>query len=154
VSEAHARQPRWDPDERGIGAGDARAHLRRLDALRAAADEDGWVAEEPEAHLLPHLRRHVDEDTVWAITRTETEADGTFVVELRWNGPADAGRSQVRVAAYGLIGAIAESTTAIIELDDPGGQTFEVVTGMLPDQTAFASHGHTVRLRLARQAPR
>ena len=154
MPEARARPPRWDPDERGIGAGDARAHLGGLDALRDAAGQDGWVAEEPEAHLLPHIRRHVDEDAVWEITRTETESDGTFVVELRWNGPEDAGRAQIRVAAYALIGTVAESTTAIIEADDPDGQTFEVVTGMLPDQTAFASHGHTLRLQIARQAPR
>jgi hypothetical protein len=29
---------------------------------------------------------------------------------------------------------------------------FEVVTGMLADQTGFASHGHTLRLRIDRPA--
>ena len=49
------RPPRWDPDERGIGVGDARAHRDVIDALRRAAVEPGWVAEDPEKHLGPHV---------------------------------------------------------------------------------------------------
>jgi hypothetical protein len=146
--EARARPPRWDPDESGIGIGTARAHLVRLDALRAAAAEEGWVSEEPEAHLLPHIRRHVGDGTRWAIDGTATEPDGTFVVDLRWVGAADAGPGAIRAAAYALIGVIAEGTTAIAEVRESEGVTFEVVTGMLADQTHFASHGHTLRLRI------
>ena len=119
ASEARARPPRWDPDERGIGVGDARAHLDRLDALRAAADQEGWVAEEPEAHLLPHIVRHVGAGAPWALEATATEPDGTFVVELRWTGPAEADRRTVRIAAYALIGVIAEGITAIAESAEP-----------------------------------
>jgi hypothetical protein len=148
MSEARARPPRWDPDERGIGVGDARAHLARLDALRAAADQDGWVAEEPEAHLLPHILRHVGDGAPWAIDGTSTEPDGTFVVDLRWIGPADADRRSIRAAAYELIGVVAEGTTEIAEVQGPDRHAFEVVTGMLADQTEFASHGHTLRLMI------
>ena len=35
ASDALVRPPRWDPDERGIGVADARAHLARLDGLHA-----------------------------------------------------------------------------------------------------------------------
>jgi hypothetical protein len=146
--EALARPPRWDPDERGSGVADASAHLERLDALRAAAAADGWVAEEPEARLLPHIRRHVDDGAPWAIDGTATEPDGTFVVDLRWTGAADAGPGTIRAAAYGLIGFVAEGTTAVAEVRGPDGPTFEVVTGLLADQTHFASHGHTLRLRI------
>ena len=148
MSETRARPPRWDPDERGIGVADARAHLARLDALRAAAAEDGWIAEEPEAHLLPHIRRHVEEDGQLAIDGTATEPDGTFVVDLRWTGPADADRVTIRVAAYGLIGSVAEGISAIAEVREPTFLVFEVVTGMLAGESAFASHGHTLRLRI------
>ena len=48
---------RWDTDDRGTGVGDARALLPEARRLLAAMDADGWVAEEPEAHLLPHLHR-------------------------------------------------------------------------------------------------
>ena len=55
-----AAQPRWDPDERGHRRRRrARRNSRRLDALRLAADETGWVAEDPKSHLMPHLARHV-----------------------------------------------------------------------------------------------
>ena len=70
------------------------------------------------------------------------------MVELRWTGPADAGRGTIQVAAYALIGVVAEGTTAIAEIAEPRGPTFEVVTGLLADQTQFASHGHTLRLRI------
>jgi hypothetical protein len=146
ASDALVRPARWDPDERGIGVADARAHLARLDALRAAADADGWVAEEPEAHLLPHIVRHVADGAPFALQEATTGSDGTFVVVVRWTGPIDPGRGTVRRAAYGLIGVIAESTTAIVQTDDQGRQVFEVVTGMLADQSQFASHGHTLRL--------
>lgn len=148
MSEARARPPRWDPDERGIGVADARAHLVRLDALRAAAAEDGWVAEEPEAHLLPHIRRHVDDGGELAIDGTATEPDGTFVVDLRWIGAADANRGTIRVATYGLIGSVAEGISAIAEVREAEALVFEVVTGMLAGESAFAPHGHTLRLRI------
>ena len=146
ASDALVRPPRWDPDERGIGVADGRAHLARLDALRAAADEDGWVAEEPEAHLLPHIVRLTADGAPFALQEATTDPDGTFVVVVRWTGPVDAGRGAVRTAAYGLIGVIAESTTVIFQTDDQGRQVFDVVTGMLAGQSQFASHGHTLRL--------
>jgi hypothetical protein len=151
ASDTPVRPPRWDPDERGIGVADARAHLARLDGLRAAADADGWVAEEPEVHLLPHIVRHLADGAPFVLQGTTTDPDGTFVVVLRWTGPVDAGRGTVRTAAYALVGVIAESTTAIIQSDDDQGrQRFEVVTGELADQSRFASHGHTLRLVIDR----
>ena len=153
ASDAAGRPARWDPDERGIGVADARAHLERLDALRAAAAEDGWVAEEPELHLLPHIVRHLADGAPFSLEGAATDPDGTFVVVVRWTGPVDAGRGNVRTAAYALIAVIAESTTAITQNDDgQGRQVFEVVTGMLADQTRFASHGHTLRLVIDRSA--
>ena len=149
ASEALGRPPRWDPDERGIGVADARAHLERLDGLRAAAAEDGWVAEEPEVHLLPHIVRHLADGAPFTLEGATTDPDGTFVVAVRWIGPFDAGRGTVRTAAYALIGGIAESTTAITQTDDDQGRrVFEVVTGMLAGESPFAPHGHTLRLRI------
>ncbi len=71
-------------------------------------------------------------------------------MELSWTGSAGADRRTIRIAAYGLIGAIAEGITAIAEVSRPAsdGLAFEVVTGMPADQTEFAPHGHTLRLTL------
>ena len=110
---AGAGGPRWDPDDRGIGVGDARAHLDHLDRLRDAADTDGWVAEDPAAHLLPYLERAVPAGSGWAIDAT-TDHDGAFVVDLRWTGEVGPDRQTVRAAAYALIGSVAgvASTTS------------------------------------------
>lgn len=150
MPDAVARAPRWDPDERGIGVGDARTHIETLDALRLAAAEAGWIAEEPEAHLLPHILRHIAQGSPWVIESTSTEPDGTFVIVTRWTGPADTELRTIRAAAYGLIGVIAETTTAVHERQDPHGVVIDVVTGMLPGETEFASHGHTLRLSIRR----
>jgi hypothetical protein len=101
VSDAGRSRPRWDPDDQGVGVGDARAHLATLGALRAVADRVGWVAESPETHLLPRLT------------------------------------------------VIAETTSLIRETRGPDGDPmFEVMTGLLQDDTRFATHGHTLQLRV------
>jgi len=48
---------RWDTDERGRGVASAGAYLAHADALRGAMAEPDWVAEDPDQHLLPHVRR-------------------------------------------------------------------------------------------------
>ncbi len=147
------RLPRWDPDERGAGVADASAHLATLDALRAAAARPDWVAEEPEAHLLPHLRSAVAADgATLAIDAATTDPDGTFVVEARWIGDAVDARA-AQVAAFALIATIIESTTAIHMRHDADADVYEVVTGDLPGESRFATHGHTLRVRVV-GAPR
>jgi len=143
------RRPRWDPDERGIGVADAREHLATLDALRAAADEDGWVAEEPEKHLLPHLVEFARTGPDLGIESATAAADGSYEIVTRWVGPPDPDRRTVRAAAFSLIGVVAEVSTAVHETRGPDDEAvFEVITGLLPGDTGFASHGHTVRLRV------
>jgi hypothetical protein len=147
------RAPRWDPDERGTGVADASAHLATLDALREAAARPDWVAEEPEAHLLPHLRSAVAADgATLAIDAATTDPDGTFVVEARWIGDAEDARA-ARVAALALVATVVESTTAIHLRHAADADVYEIVTGELPGDSTFATHGHTLRLRVV-GAPR
>ena len=142
-------RPRWDPDDRGVGVGDARAHLATLDALRDVADRDGWVAESPETHLLPRLSEYAAGSAPLGIEATRTEPDGTFAVDARWVSEPDPESWQVRAAAVALIGVVAETSSLVHERrDDDGVAIFDVVTGLLPDDTAFATHGHTLRLRV------
>ncbi|MCU1424991.1 MAG: hypothetical protein JWM51_1282, partial [Microbacteriaceae bacterium] len=75
----------------------------------------------------------------------EVLADGTFEVGLV--APPDLNRRLLRVAAWRLIGAVAESATNVREVSDQAGVTFEVVTGTPGDPDGFATHGHTLRLR-------
>jgi hypothetical protein len=140
------RPPRWDPDDRGIGSADARGHLALIDALRRAADEDGWVAEAPELHLLPHLRDSAAGGSGWVIGSTVVQPDGTFDVDLGWSGAPDA---DLRIAVFTLIGAIAESSTLVHERRNGDDRIFDVVSGILEGDSRFAPHGHTLRLRIA-----
>ncbi len=119
--------------------------ISRAGLLRAAADQEGWVAEELEAISSPTScvtstpeRRGLCGD--------RDRADGTFVVELRWTGrPSRSAGDPDR--GVRLIGAIAEGSPRSSSRPT-AGPTFEVVTGMLAVQTEFAPHGHTLRLRI------
>ena len=64
-------------------------------------------------------------------------------------GPAGTDWRVTRIAAFGLIGAIAEGSTHIREAA-PGrdGLDLVVLTGVLPGDTTFATHGHLVRIRV------
>ena len=149
MTEGARLAPRWDPDDRGIGVADARGHLATLDALRDVAGRDGWVAEIPDAHLLPRLAERAKGASPFRIETTRTEPDGTFEIDARWVGPPDPEQWQVRAAAIAIIGVVAETTTLVRETRGPAGDpVFDVVTGLLPDETAFATHGHTLRLRV------
>jgi hypothetical protein len=81
-----------------------------------------------------------------ALERSQVLNDGSLLVDLRREGhPRD--RSGVRAAAYALVGSMAESASYIRQHWDGDAVLYDVVTGMLQD-SAFAPHGHVVRLRI------
>jgi hypothetical protein len=139
-------QTRWDGDERGrgIASGDAfGGHLTDLVGLMA---DPGWVAEEPEAHLLPHLQAACDEPTS-LLHLDHAWSDGEiFVVELSATQP-ELSVGHLRHAAIVLAAAIAEESTYIRQLRNGDLLEFDVVTGSTPEGR-FAPHGHLVRLRI------
>jgi hypothetical protein len=156
------RSRRWDTDERGSGVADATAELPRIAALRAHAGRTGWVAEEPEAHLWPHLERAIGTPgSPWRSATWTIDAHGRLVVELEYAGDdRDRPLAAVRADAFALVGQVAETSSfvRVAEMAGPNGATapgqpdviVDVVTGLLDDETSFASHGHTLRLRIAR----
>ena len=159
------RSRRWDTDERGTGVADATAELPRIAALRAHAGRTGWIAEEPEAHLWPHLERAIGTPgSPWRSASWTIDAEGRLVVDLEYtDGDADRPLAAVRADAFALVGQIAETSSfvRVAEMPATNGRTpsgsgpmvvVDVVTGLLDDETSFASHGHTLRLRIARVA--
>jgi hypothetical protein len=133
---------RWDTDERGRGVASAEAYLEHVDALRAAMAEADWVSEDPEHHLLPHIRRFCDASDVLRLDDWSIE-DGVLVLDLTTAATSWGAR---RVAVHQLIGTFAEPATLVRELKQD--HDFVVVTGVLEGDSVFAPHGHTVRLRV------
>jgi hypothetical protein len=140
---------RWDGDERGEGVADATAFAPGTVALVDAMRRPRWVAENPEAHLLPHVERAC-ETLPLEIEDAGVGADGVFELRLRWTGEARH-VGLVRAAVFTLVGSFAEVSTHVRQrrvTASASGEDmllFDVVTGIL-DDSVFAPHGHTVRI--------
>ena len=135
---------RWDTDLRGHGIAGAPDAAVDADRLAEALRRPDWIAEDPEAHLVPHIEQacSAPESRVtllgWSVT-----ADGTLVVRLEPREPVRDRRSW-RAAAYAIVGAVAE--TRVLVREDPVSRSLEVLTGVLDGDTAFAAHGHRIRI--------
>jgi hypothetical protein len=134
---------RWDTDERGRGVASAVAYLEHADTLRAAMAEADWVSEDPEHHLLPHVRRFCEGSEVLRLDDWSIE-EGVLVLDLTAVG-VESWRER-REAVHALIGTFAEPATLVRELKQD--HDFVVVTGVLEGDSVFAPQGHTVRLRV------
>jgi hypothetical protein len=137
---------RWDIDERGTGVADARRLVPDAEALVGFMAEPEWVTEDPDAHLLPHIRRAATQFPLEEVG-TEIDDEGVLAVELRWTDPWD--HAGVNAAAFALLGSFAEEMTYVRRDERSDAVTLEIVTGM-GDGGHFAPHGHTVRLRISR----
>ena len=136
---------RWSGDDRGRGVGDASVAAPALRELLELAHRPDWVAEEPEAHLGDHLRRAADELGL-VPGDAHTSDDGSFRVTLSHDPTMN--KRAVRVAVWGVVAAIAETTTHVREHPGPDGTEFHVVTGTTEDAGQFAPHGHLLVLRV------
>ncbi len=146
-----SKERRWDIDERGVGIADAGAFAPRIAALRDVAEEPSWVAEEPDAHLWPHIERAIAATgSPWRSAEHSIDGDGRLVVELVLE-PVDADRRRAALQSevMRLLGLVIEGATYIeVEAWSPDDVlAVDVVTGMLEDQTPFKGHGHTLRFR-------
>ena len=134
---------RWDNDTREVGIASGQPLEAAIRALLEACRVAGWVTEDAEGHLGVHLRRRCEErGSPWTWVSATQGEDGVYETELEHfpARPLDVGRDAVR-----LLATIAEDSLNVRRVDD---QTFEAVTGMLPGDGDFASHGHTIRLRI------
>ena len=136
---------RWDGDKRGRGVADARQLIPGANELVVAFGEDGWVAEEPELHLLPHIEAWCETDRRLALIDAHTDGQGAYIVEVEWHGPIGSVR-EVRAAVFALLGRFAESATYVRQrwLESGAGLRYEIGTGELAPDTRFAPHGHAL----------
>ena len=132
---------RWDTDARGRGIASAEAYVDHSDALRAAMVERDWVAEEPDLHLLPHVRRFCDASEVLDLEGWSIE-DGVLVLDLS----SDSIGRKRHAEVFALLGTFAEPATLVRQLVQD--REYVVVTGVLEGDSVFGPHGHTVHLRV------
>jgi hypothetical protein len=138
---------RWEDDSRGEGVGDGANFLPPLEQLKEAMTRANWIAEDPEAHLLPHLKRWCDKETSTLAIDGTSSTDGVFEISLVPRVPLSEG--ECRRDVFALLGTIAEGATYVHQQQRENGTLFEVTTGLLDDQTTFRSHGHTIRFLVA-----
>ena len=142
---------RWEGDERGVGVASAAPFAPGVDALRARLDDHAWVAEDPHAHLLPHIARACVAVGDVAVDSTRVTEDGVLEVVLDWRPHEDSPALGSRI--FELIGSFAESSTHVVQRVLPDAVEYDVITGMLPEHTPFREHGHLVRLRVPGPPP-
>jgi hypothetical protein len=136
---------RWDGDERGHGIADAAAMTPWVDELLQLVVSRDWVTEEPEAQLLPYLERALALEANAALSSVRVAAG---VLELDLDLREEASPRAVREMAYRLVAAIGEGVTLVRQTGNHRVSAFEVVTGTPPATTRFATHGHTLRIRI------
>lgn len=140
---------RWDTDERGEGVADARAALPAIAELADLAARERWVAEDPEAHLLPGLR---DRIAITGLRLDEVTVDAGGVLRLRLTTATRLSRREIRQSVWSILGGAVEMTTHVLETNDGDTVSFDVVTGMAESPGQFATHGHTLRVEVVQPA--
>ena len=135
---------RWEDDKRGSGVADAKSSLPAIEELAGLAGADGWVAEEPEAHLMPGLRERIAISGL-RLEEADVQADGALRVRL--SSAARQSPREIRQSVWAVIGGAAELTSLVRETAVDGTIKFEVVTG-IPPGGRFSTHGHTLLLEV------
>jgi hypothetical protein len=103
---------RWDTDARRRGIGDGEWIVPAVQRLLAALASSGWVAGEPDIHLLPHLRQACDAPgSPWTLKGAELQ-ETVCVVTVEWFRPQPRLR-QLRADAVALIGTVVEGSTFV-----------------------------------------
>ena len=143
---------RWEGDVRGVGVGDGGAFRPGLDLLAAAMAKPGWVAEDADAHLLPHIRRACERSGRFRILAARHDG-AVYGVTLEWT-PVSATKPALRDDVFALVGSFAEHSTHVRQRSAADAVEFDVTTGMLADETPFHTHGHLVRLRVVGESAR
>jgi len=83
-----------------------------LDELTRDAAGGSWVAEDAEAHLMPHVRAACDaEHSLLRVVDADLR-DDVLVIDLAWLGETP-GPDAVRAEAFRVLGSFAEHTTHV-----------------------------------------
>jgi hypothetical protein len=144
MSDVADSRKRWDTGKRFAGVADASALAGGVEELAELARRPGWVTEEPEVYLAPHLRDAGIDGL--QLVNCQTTGGGVLAVTATYHPGAS--RSVIRRRAWALLGTVAEPAATVREHAERDAVVFEMVTG-IPDGGPFASHGHSLRLTLS-----
>ncbi len=110
--------------------------------------DGGWVAEEPEVHLMPGIERHIKANgNVWSLAGAR--ADGArFDIALQWRRRGRVTMRMLTQDVYYLLGSFIESNAHIRGYLVEQSVIYQVTTGALDGDGPFAGHGHTVTLTI------
>jgi hypothetical protein len=144
MADAGEPRKRWDTDARFTGVADAGVFADAVQELAQLSRRPGWVAEEPDVHLVPHLQNASVPGV--RVLACHTGDDGVLNVSAE-HGPGDS-RREIRTQAWALLGHIAEPLGSVHEHRAGDAVVFDVITGMPSQSGPFATHGHTLRLSL------
>jgi prephenate dehydrogenase len=134
---------RWDTDETFVGIADGAAIEPAVEALLEHVRRPGWITEDPDVHLLPHLAKAcAAADVPWELLAAELGDDGVYTVHLHYTGR---GRIDLLRDAVRLLASVGEPAYYVRQVDP---STVDCVTGVLEGDGPFATHGHLIRLRL------
>ena len=135
---------RWEGDQRGRGVTDAGRLKVAFESFLKSTRESGWVAEEPEHHLLPPILDALKSGGN-GLTMKSWRIDGG-ALELTLSRGKEMNHRGVRAAVFDIVGRVGESATFIRETVEAGGRRFEVCTGTLDGDGQFSGHGHLLCL--------
>jgi hypothetical protein len=145
---------RWEGDDRGRGIGEAVQLVEGAKELITSFTQPGWVTEQPELHLRPHVEEWCRQDGRLALTDAHNNDSNAYILDVQWLGES-LGVGEARAAVFCLIGSFAESATYVRQRRISGdaresAQTlqFEVGTGELAPDARFDPHGHVVMINL------
>jgi hypothetical protein len=139
-------EKRWDNDDTGHGVANAAPFVPNLELLIGMMVTEDWVAEDPELHLLPHIEATIAAEQRFDLKSMET-LDGCFVVDLEWLRSAGSW-AELETDVFRLIASFSESTTSIHKTWTDAEVEYQVTTGTLPGDGPFATHGHTLLIRV------
>jgi hypothetical protein len=145
---------RWDGDTNGSGIADGSAMVPAVRELADAMAGPTWVTEDPDAHLLPHIRRACDAPgSALTFVSAALQEDGVYVVTLEWQ-PDEASSPALRSTAFAVIETISEQLTNVVQREEARDAVeFDVATGVSDERSEFPiGHGHLVRLRIVGEA--
>ncbi len=143
------RERRWDVDERGRGVASGATFTPNVDELMQAMGEESWVAEDADAHLVPHVREACEEMGSRVSLLDATVLDAVLDVELAWIGDASPRPDTVRSEVFRLLGSFAEHTTHVVQRSTDDAVEFEIATGTTAGESPYLPHGHLVRVRVS-----